>query len=117
MFESFEQADGSTAREYGDTGLGLTVTKDLVELHGGHLTIDSTEGLGSTFSFDLAISKDQSLQKSDTPVIRAIESEEEMEESAHSIEVTENGSKGGRTILIVDDEPVNIGVGHIFGHK
>ncbi|MDJ0708338.1 MAG: response regulator [Leptolyngbyaceae cyanobacterium MO_188.B28] len=56
IFESFEQADGSTARIYGGTGLGLAVTKQLVELHGGTLTVNSNIGVGSRFSFTLPIS-------------------------------------------------------------
>jgi len=50
IFESFTQADGSTARKYGGTGLGLTITKQLAELLGGKLTLTSEVGKGSVFS-------------------------------------------------------------------
>ncbi|MEE3719825.1 response regulator [Tumidithrix elongata RA019] len=71
IFESFEQADGSTARVYGGTGLGLAVTKQLVELHGGTIAVSSSVGEGSRFSFTLPMAKEHSQEHhlSDRPSI------------------------------------------------
>ncbi len=58
VFESFTQADGSTTRKYGGTGLGLTVTKQLTELLGGTLSMTSEPGHGSVFSLVLPVNMD-----------------------------------------------------------
>jgi signal transduction histidine kinase len=104
IFESFEQVEGSTARIYGGTGLGLAVTKQLVELHGGEISVNSQVGEGSQFTFTLPISKSQIVSK---PEIAAISDNINLELISGKKISSQIPDRKQFKVLIVDDEPVN----------
>jgi len=91
VFEKFQQADSSTSRKYGGTGLGLTITKNLSELMGGSISLTSAEGKGTTFTVTIPAK------------IAAVDSAEENEASGSSA-----GINTKARLLIADDHPVNL---------
>lgn len=82
LFNAFTQADGSTTRKYGGTGLGLVISKSLVELMGGKMQVESTSGVGSRFFFSISL-----------PI--APNAGEPKWKSVHSFD--------GKNVLLVDD--------------
>ncbi|MGD9007032.1 MAG: ATP-binding protein [Desulfobacteraceae bacterium] len=113
IFEPFEQADGSISRKYGGTGIGLSISKQLVELQGGTLQIETKEGEGTTITFSLPLSR-QTADIIDTttpavPTILGAESgalDTQEPAQAAAIQLDEQG-RPGRHVLVVDDEIVN----------
>ena len=92
IFNSFTQADANTTRLFGGTGLGLTITKKLIELQGGHIAVESEPGKGARFYFCLIlpISKNINLKGKDT--IKLLE---------------EYNLNNPKRILLVEDYKVN----------
>jgi signal transduction histidine kinase/CheY-like chemotaxis protein len=94
VFDKFTQADETTTRTFGGTGLGLTITQDLLGMMGGDITVESVEGLGSTFSFvlplDISDNKEQMKTLSSKVVTEVDDVSKKQIEDAHVLVVEDN---------------------------
>jgi len=99
VFEAFQQADSTTARKYGGTGLGLTISKALCELMGYQIAVRSEVGKGTTFSVELpaVARKPEALAAASTMETTALS-------SAQRKPVPELAPLRDRLVLVVDDE-------------
>ncbi len=109
IFESFEQAEGSTGRLYGGTGVGLAIAKQLVELHGGKIWVKSRLGEGSKFSFTLPLSGEKVENSLITlPLLQQFVTADLNSPSLEPRVIASH--QGSAKLLIVDDEPINLQV-------
>ncbi len=117
IFKSFEQVDGSISRLYGGTGLGLPITRSLVQLHGGDIRVESQPGKGSLFIFTLPFASGSYVGQSSTV------GEDHEKHNLYSWSKTGDRGKSNashenvdlhgpqkKIILAVDDDPVNLNV-------
>ncbi|MPY69859.1 MAG: response regulator [Alphaproteobacteria bacterium] len=114
IFERFTQADSSTSRKYGGTGLGLAICRQLAELMGGEIGLESEEGVGSTFWFTVPLVQDDggavpekaaeaaSAARAPAPRMRLLLAEDNavnqvyiatlLRKAGHSVDIVEDGA-------------------------
>ena len=97
VFEEFSQADASTTRDYGGTGLGLPISRKFCRMMGGDLTLTSVVGEGSTFTVLIPAALPGTVQEAPEASVAPVTTDKEL--------AALRATGGGRTVLVIDDDP------------
>jgi len=104
IFEEFKQVDGSSSREYGGTGLGLTIANKMIRVLGGSIQIESELEVGSVFTVILPLFCKKRIDNPELPNPR-VSGKKDPANTDHS---SETGSSRGKRILLVDDNEASV---------
>ncbi|MCV6639282.1 response regulator [Candidatus Albibeggiatoa sp. nov. NOAA] len=95
LFHAFSQADSSTTRKYGGTGLGLVITKNFIEMMGGYINVQTAFGEGSTFSVHLPLDVEAHLKQNQSVETRQI----------NKPQIAAKTDDTDLEVLVIDDDP------------
>lgn len=115
IFESFQQADNSTSRQYGGTGLGLAISREMSHLLGGYIRVTSEAGKGSCFTLSVPLRDEDQQEVAETV---SLGSDSSVVTSTEPLVDAENNPLALMRILVVDDDMRNtFAIGNILEHN
>ena len=109
LFGKFQQLDSSDTRSKGGTGLGLAIAKAIVEQHHGHMGVESVEGQGSTFWFDLPVNLAIDAEASNEEA-SAIQQNAKGDSTGENLDGLVSSDGQSHSVLIIEDDPATIAV-------